>query len=162
MPLEERFWEWWNAELRRELIDGVVVNGSSVWTPAQLRPVIAQGLRHWNESWAKCRDNIVSGQWPENTRHSKTPKQPPEGYVMLAHPTWCSPWSQGPNFFYIRPEWVRSFDMERGHISWWTPQDKSNVNAGRSFSGICLESVETLAMAQGLRAIQPSLFGALV
>jgi hypothetical protein len=51
-------------------------------------------------------------QHNEGPLHSKQPREAPAGFVRLTYLDQTMPGGQGPNYIYIRPEWVRQLHVE--------------------------------------------------
>lgn len=60
-----------------------------------------------DEIWAQALRWLEQHDCP---LHSKTPREPPEGFIRLAYlvPFSADAPASGPNYLYIRPEWVRN------------------------------------------------------
>lgn len=146
MTLEERFWAWWLERLRVEYVDGLYqAYAGRQMDPAHVREGVRRNLRHWSESWARYL-RLGSGS---GALHSKTPKPAPDGFVRLSYQNWSSPIQQGPNFFYIRPETVRS--VERGYVVF---SSGSRMLGGEGYAHIQPESAESLLQSAGVRPMQ--------
>lgn len=72
---------------------------------------------------------------PTRTLHSKEPQEPTEGFIRLAYPWHAPANAAGPNYFYLRPEWITMTtgvsNNPRGyyHVTWREPGRKEVSSA---------------------------------
>lgn len=65
------------------------------------------------------------------TLHSKRPHRPPKGFIRLSYAVKGSEEAQGPDYLYIRPEWVFSLLPRRiVHVQLYDSNDEEPPHVG--------------------------------
>jgi len=81
-----------------------------------------------------------------HTLHSKHPQDPPEGFLRLGYADKYPDEAQGPNYLYIKPQWVVQLLPGRGphppHTTW-----REEGGRRESYASIDDESYEALKKA---------------
>lgn len=90
--------------------------------------------------------------------HSKTPETPPSGYVRLAYATQVPPEAQGPNYLYIRPEWVKELHAPQPDHPAWVSWACQPGRGQRCWAKIDAESYRALALACEGQRLQLAFF----
>ena len=100
---------------------------------------------YWQEMWKRQLARHQQGGGTA-TLHSKSPEDAPEGFLRLGYAVKYPDEAQGPNYLYIRPEWVTQLLPRHGteapHVTWKEPGRKENL-----YASIDDESYEVLQKA---------------